>query len=130
VHDQHQKQVCRFAGAEGGGEVGFDAVFFHATKRRVGHDHSPPGLWAPTDEGAGQGVVMADLVGHLDAVQDHVGGASKCGSGFFSTPWMLACRARFIVGRFHILLALVLDGAGQEAARAAGRVHHLFTQRG
>src|SRR5690606_30187341 len=74
VHDQHQKQVGRFAGAEGGGEVGLDAVFFHAAKGRVGHDAVHPVFGAPADEGSGQGVVVLDLVGHLDAVQDHVGG--------------------------------------------------------
>lgn len=36
----------------------------------------------------------------------------------------------FILGGFHIAAALVLDGAGEEAARAAGRVHHLLLQLG
>ena len=42
VHDQHQEQVGGFAGTEGGGEVGFDAVFFHAAERRVGNDAVDP----------------------------------------------------------------------------------------
>ena len=42
VHDQHQKQVSRFAGTEGGREVGFDTVLFHATERRVGDDTVDP----------------------------------------------------------------------------------------
>jgi hypothetical protein len=48
---------------------------------------------------------------------------SRCGSGFFSTPRMLACSFASCSGVFTVR-ADVLDGAGEEAAGAAGRVEH------
>ena len=53
---------------------------------------------------------------------------SRCGSGFFSTPWMLACSVASSAGVLHVLLAHVLDGAGEEAAGAAGRVEHRLAE--
>ena len=47
---------------------------------------------------------------------------SRCGSGFFSTPRMDVLEALFVGGRFDLVLADVLDGAGEEAAGAAGGV--------
>ena len=40
--EQRQKQVGGFLGAEVGGEVGFDAVFFTPAKGRVGEDDVHP----------------------------------------------------------------------------------------
>ncbi|MNP35791.1 hypothetical protein D3C76_1291390 [compost metagenome] len=74
MHDQHQEQVGSLTGAEGGGEIGFDAVFFHATEWRVGHDAVHALARAPADQRFAQGIIVADLAGNLDAVQDHVGG--------------------------------------------------------
>ncbi|MNE43245.1 hypothetical protein D3C80_1374120 [compost metagenome] len=49
LHDQHHKQVGGFAGAECGGEVGFDAVFFHAAERWVSDDAVHSLAWTPAN---------------------------------------------------------------------------------
>ena len=47
---------------------------------------------------------------------------SRCGSGFFSTPLMQLLEQLLVFHRLHLLPAHVLDGAGEEAAGAAGGV--------
>jgi hypothetical protein len=54
--------------------------------------------------------------------------ASRCGSGFFSTPRMLACSRASCSASSPRALAHVLDGAGEEAAGAAGRVEDDLAQ--
>ncbi|MCY1356411.1 hypothetical protein D9M69_428620 [compost metagenome] len=77
MHDQHKEKVGGLAGTKRGGEVGLDAVFFHPTERRVGDDAVDPLTRPPADQRATQGIVVADLAGHLDAVEDHVGGGQQ-----------------------------------------------------
>ena len=71
---------------------------------------------------------MANLVGHLDAVQDHVGGSKQVRQRLLLDAVDGVLQCLFISGRFDVVLALVINGAGQEAARAAGRVHDGFFQ--
>ncbi|MDT4819838.1 hypothetical protein FQZ97_529650 [compost metagenome] len=73
---------------------------------------------------------MADLAGHFDAVQDHVGGGQQVRQRLFLHTENAGLQGALVLGGFYIAAALVLDGAGEEAARAAGRVHDLFIQLG
>ena len=77
VHDQHQEQVGGFAGLKRLGEVHFDAVLFHAAERRIGDDHVDAILRAVVAQRSAERVVVADLRGYLDAVQQHVGRAEN-----------------------------------------------------
>lgn len=92
VHDQHQEQIGGFPGAEGGGEVGFDAVFFHSAERRVGDDALDPLARPPVDQGASRVLSCLIWLGTSMPCSTMLVVASRCGSGFFSTPKMLACR--------------------------------------
>ena len=57
------------SGAEAGGEVLFDAVLFHAAEGGIGDDDLHPVAGAVAGQRLGQGVVVADLGGDFDAVQ-------------------------------------------------------------
>ena len=69
LHEEHEEEVGGLAGAKIGGEVGLNAVFFHAAEGRVSDDHSHALLRAPVAQRAGEGVVVADVGGDVDAVQ-------------------------------------------------------------
>src|SRR3546814_7526575 len=71
--DLHDEQVCGLAGAERGREAVLDAVLFHAAERRVGDDDFHPLLRPPADQRPRQGVVVAHVQRHIDALQDQVG---------------------------------------------------------
>ena len=71
---------------------------------------------------SGQRVVVADLRGHFDAVQQHVGDAEQMRQRLLLHAvdgcLQAVCRPR----RLDVVLADMLDGAGEEAARAAGGI--------
>lgn len=75
LHEEHEEEVGGFAGAELGGVVGLDAVLLHAAEGRVGDDDVHSLLWAPVAQGPGEGVVVADVGGDVDAVQEEIGHA-------------------------------------------------------
>ncbi len=77
LHDEHEEQVGGLAGAEIGREVRLDAVLLHAAEGRVGDDDVHALLRSLVAQGAGEGVVVADVGGHVDAVQHHVGHAEQ-----------------------------------------------------
>jgi hypothetical protein len=52
---------------------------------------------------------------------------SRCGSDFFSTPWMLCFSSSSSSGVFTCLLH-VREGVREEAAGAAGRVEDLLAE--
>jgi hypothetical protein len=76
--DQDQEQVGGLAGAEGGREVVLDAVLFHAAEGRVGDDdvHAVR-LVRSLFRGRARVLSWRMRGGHLDAVQQHVGGAEQ-----------------------------------------------------
>ena len=121
LHEQHEEQVGGLAGAELGGEVGLDAVLLHAAEGRVGDDDVHAVLGRPVAQRAGQRVVVADVGGHVDAVQQHVGHAQQVRQVLLLDAGEAVLDGA-LVGLGLGLLAQVLDGAGQEAAGAAGRV--------
>ena len=51
---------------------------------------------------------------------------SMCGSCFFSTARRAACIVSLVLGLLHVALAHVADGAGEEAAGAAGGIEQDF----
>ncbi len=121
LHEEHEEEVGGLAGAELGGVVGLDAVLLHATERRVGDDAVHALLRAPVAQGTGEGVVVADVGGDVDAVQEEIGHAQDvrevllldAGEAVLNFP---------LVGLGLRLFAQVLDGADEEAAGAAGGI--------
>ena len=69
-------------------------------------------------------------VGGVDAVQDHVGNAQHVGQGFFFDPANGCLQDLLVPGGFDKIFAFVIDGAGQKAAGAAGRIEDRFLQPG
>lgn len=73
---------------------------------------------------------MLDLAGHLDAMQHHVGGGQQVRQRLLLHAEDAGLQDGFVLGGAYITLALVLNGAGEEATGATGRVHDLFMQLG
>ena len=128
LDDEGHEQVRRFARAQVGGEVVLDAVFFHAAKRRVGDDDVDAVRVAVVFVGAGQSVVVADVGGRVDAVQDHVGDGQHVRQGLFLDATNGLDQRLFVFLGFDVVRALVVDGAGEKAAGAAGGIEHDFVQ--
>ncbi len=121
LDDERHEEVGGLAGAEVGREVVFDAVFFGAAERGIGDDDVDAVLVAVVFVG---GVVVTDLGGGVDAVQDHIGGAEHVWKRLLFDA-VHARGERALVGVVvHVVLALVLDGAGEEAAGPAGGVEN------
>ena len=120
LHEEDEEEVGRLAGAELGGEVGLDAVLLHAAKGRVGDDDVHSLLRAPVAQGAGEGVVVADVGGDVDAVEEQVGHAEDVRQVLFLDA-REAVLDGALVGLGLGLLAQVLDGADEKAARCRRR---------
>ncbi len=73
---------------------------------------------------------MFDVVGHFDAVQDHVGGGQHVGQRFLFDAVDGLLQGLFIGSGFYIAVALVFDGAGEEATSTAGGVDDALFQLG
>ena len=121
LHEEHEEEVGGLAGAELGGEVGLDAVLLHAAEGRVGDDDVHALLRAPVAQRAGEGVVVADVGGHVDAVQQQIGHAQDVRQVLLLDAGEAVLDGA-LVGLGLRLLAQVLDGADEEAAGAAGGV--------
>ena len=78
------------------------------------------------DVGPGQGVVVADEAGVLDAVQQHVGDAEHVRQLLLLDGAQGLLHALLVLDRLHVALAHVADGAGEKAAGAAGGVEQDF----
>ena len=109
---------------QAGGEVVFDAVFLGAAEG-VGDDDVEAVCVAVVFVGAAEGVVVADLGGGVDTVQDHVV-VQSMQEGFLFDAVDAADEGFFVFGGFNVVAALVVDGAGEEAAGAAGGVEDGF----
>ena len=81
--DEREKEVGGLAGLEVLGEVAFDAVFFLAAEGRIGEHDVDAVRLRIADVGPGEGVVVADEAGVLNAVQQHVGDAEHVGKLLF-----------------------------------------------
>ncbi|MOA69853.1 hypothetical protein D3C78_1982930 [compost metagenome] len=55
---------------------------------------------------------MTDLAGHLDAVQDHVGGGQQVRQRLLLHAEDAGLQGTFVVGCFYVTATLVLNGAG------------------
>ena len=126
ANDQGQEQVGGFARSEMLREVGLDAVLFLAAERRIGQHDVDPVLLFPRDVGPGQGVVVAQERGFLDAVEQHVGHRQHVRELLFLHRAQAGLHLRLVPGALDGVLAHVADGAGEEAAGAAGRVEQDF----
>ena len=73
---------------------------------------------------------MADVGRHVDAVQDHVGGAQEVRQRFLLDAEDALLEQLFVLDGLHVVLAHVFDGAGEEAAGAAGGVEDFLAQFG
>ena len=65
---------------------------------------------------------------HVNAVYDHVGGTQQMRQGLLLYALDAGLKLRLLRWRLHILLANVLNGAGQKAASAASRVEDRFPE--
>ena len=127
AHEQDQEEVGGLAGSELGGEVGLDAILFHAAEGRVGDDAVDAVLGAPVLERAGKRVVVLDGAGHVDAVQQKIRHAEDVGQVLLFNPAEAFLKGLLVLGGLA-LLAEVVDGAGEEAPGAAGGVEDGFAQ--
>ena len=107
-------------------EVALDAVLLPPAEGRVGEDDVDAVGLGVADVGPGQGVVVADEAGILDAVQQHVGDAEHVRKLLFLHRAQGLLHLLLVLGLLHVALAHVADGAGEEAAGAAGRVEEDF----
>jgi hypothetical protein len=94
LDDERHEHVGGFAGAQVGRVVAADAIIFVAAKGRVGDDAIDLVVGAPFVPADAQRVAVLDLAGHVDAVQQHVGGAQQVGQLLFSMPWISSSMAR------------------------------------
>ena len=69
---------------------------------------------------------MADEAGILDAVQQHVGDAEHVRQLLFLDGAQASCMCLLVLDLFHVALAHVADGAGEEAAGAACGIEQDF----
>ena len=93
-----------------------------AAEGRIGEDDVHAVGLAVADVGPGQGVVVADEAGVLDAVQQHVGDAEHVRELLLLHGAQGLLHRLLVLGLLHVALAHVADGAGEEAAGAAGGV--------
>ena len=77
---------------------------------------------APGDVGARQRIVMTEEGRVLDAVQQHVRDGEHVGKRLLLHGAERCLHPGLVLGPLHVALAHVADGAGEEAAGAAGRV--------
>ena len=129
VFDEHQKQVGRFFGANVCRKALFNARLFHAAKGRVGQDHVHPVGGGVVAQGAGQGVIVPDGAGHLNAMQHEVGHAQHVRQLLLFHAVDAGLQRGILLGRVH-LFAQVFNGAHQKAAGAGGRVQQGFAPLG
>jgi len=127
LHDEDEEEVGGLAGAEIGGKVGLDAVFLHAAEGWVGGDEVHALLRAPIAERAGEGVVVADVGGNIDAVEEEIGEAEDVREVLL----LNAGEAFLDGGLVYVELCLfpqVADEAGDEAAGAGGGIKELLAE--
>jgi len=130
VDDQGDEEIGGLPGAEGSGEIVLDAVLFHAAEGGIGHDDVDPVPVRIVPQGAGQGVVVPDVGGRVDAVEDHVGDAEHIGQGFLIDAADGGLEDFFVRRGIDEPGTLVFDHMGEKAAGAAGRVQDGFMQLG
>ncbi len=125
--DQHEEEIGGFLGTHVGGEVGFGAGFLGAAEGRIGQDDINLITRAIVDQRARQGVVVADLAGHFNAVQQHVGGAQQVRHLLLFDAVDGGLQQDVILDALALGFQ-VFQRAGEKAASAAGRVENLFAQ--
>ena len=127
VLDQHQKEIGRLLGAHIGRKARLDARLLDAAEGRIGEHHIHALSRRVVAQRPGQRVVVADIARHLDAVEHQVGHAQQVRQLLLLHAQDAGLQQRLLLGVAH-LLAQVLDGAHQKAARASGGVEHALTQ--
>ncbi len=105
-----------------------DAIIFIAAKRGVGDDAIDLVVGTPFVPANAQRVFVLDLTGHVDAVQQHVGGAQQVWQLLFldAVDQILNGALVFGAGLGGDLITKMIDGSRQKSTRATGRVHHGF----
>ena len=122
VDDEGEKEIGGFFGLEDGGEIGFDAGFFHAAEGRVGQDVVNTVAVAIGSVGlAGEGVVVVDQR-HFHIVKDEIGHAEQMGQRLFFDAANGVVEAFEVVGIFDVASADVLQGADEKTACTAGGI--------
>lgn len=126
---EDDKEVGGLPAAEGGGEVGLDAVGDAGTEGGIGEDDFHLLAWA-------DGVVFrfeaVDVVpvGHVDAVHNEVGEAKHVGDGLEFPAADRLLQHSFVVQGAHIAFADEVDGGTEKAACPGGGVEHPLPEPG
>ena len=124
--DEREEQVRRLARAEVLREVRLDAVLLPPAEGRIGQDDVHAVGLRVADVGPRQRVVVAHEARVLDAVQQHVGDAEHVRKLLLLHRAQGGLHLLLVFGPLHIALAHVVDGAGEKAAGAAGRIEQDF----
>ena len=130
LNDEDEEHVGGLSRLNVGGEVGADTVFFHTAEGRIGDDAVYTLVEGPIVPTLGEGVAALDHARHLDAVEEHVGGAEEVRKLFFlytadAFGDGLSVRGTWFPHAFDLIFEPI-DSCGQEASSAAGGVEHGF----
>ena len=128
-HQQYQEEIGGLPGAVLGRKIALNAVLLHAAEGGIGDNHIHPFLAFPVKQRPAKGVVVADVGGHVNAVQQQVGHAQDIRQVLLLDPGKAVLDGTFVSLGFR-LFTQVLDGADQEAAGTAGRVEDALAKLG
>ena len=104
MHDQRHEQIGGFPRLIFSREVLLDAVLFHAAKRRIGDDAVDPFLAVIILQRPAEGVVVANVGGHINPVQHHVGHRQHVGQRLLFNSVDRLLQYLIVLGRFHLVL--------------------------
>ena len=121
-HDERQEKIGGLAGLELLREIALNTVLLAPAEGWIGEDDVHPVGLDIADVGPGEGVVVADEGGIVDAVEQHVGDAEHVRKLLLFGCAQALLHLLLVVRAFHIALAYMTEGASKEDAGAARRV--------
>jgi len=128
MDDEIEEEIGCLGGAEGGREVGVDAVFFFSTEGGIGDDDIYPVLGAVVAGGTGQGVVVADVGRNLDTVKQHVSDGEKVRERLLLDASDAFLEGLLVGSAVNLFGSNCVDGGSEEAAGAAGGIKDGLTE--
>jgi len=130
MRDKDKEQVCGLPCAVSCGEVGFNAILLHSSKWRICDDHIHAVGRTVIAKRSCKGIIMPYLGRHLDAMEQHIGNTQKVRKRFLLHARNGALECFFILHAFYIIIADIVDSAGDETSCAACGVKEFFTEFG
>lgn len=107
-------------------KVTFDSILFLPAEGRIGEDDVHAVGLTIADIGPGQGIVVTDEGGVVDAVQQHVRHTEHVRELLFLAGAQGLLHLLFVDRFLHIAVAHVANGTGEKPAGAAGRIEKNF----